>query len=422
MNIKDSPELPRKESDYNIVDCVKSISYIKLIVIVDIFVISCTFLRYGFPHLSDNKILGWMTSRFDLAVEMNFAIWWSSILLFLIGFLAYQNSLASENSTKKSWLGISMIFVGLSIDEIGSLHERIQYWSLLAPIGLLCVIVLSYSLLGLFRKREGRLPAVLISVAIFLFALTAFQEYLEQTLEWSSWAIGFRVTIEEGTELAGSLIGLIGVASYPSRKTKRKLADLLPTTSTIDGIRIFLLAFLVVHLFLSMAVFSWSHFTRWGNPVVWYPTVVYFILFLRYLNDPSGRSGEPLFVALSRSVIYLLFSAIIPYVFVSTRVLNLNDERWILDRSFLLSFLTFYYVLQFLCIAFNWKEIRRDKRIIMPTLLIVVGNAVSLTYYRNLVVVFVVVGLNSYLFFRLMVMNDTSVTTGEQATAIERGG
>ena len=400
------------ENKYSVISKISSFSFVKLIIGIDVFVILCTLIRRDFPQLLNSVFLGWIIPKFDLAAEMNFAAWWSSILLFLIGFLAYQQFLSEEEDTRKGWLGIAIIFMGLSIDEISSLHERIDHWLSLAPYALVCLIILTYSLRKLFRKKESRYAAILILAVFVIFSFVALQEYLEHIINWPTWALGLRTIFEEGTELLGSLIGLIGVVSYPNRNPMRQLKNLIPEASTIKRCNNSLFIFLVIHSFLSMTIFSWGNLKSSGNPFVWYPMIVYFSVFIFLLQKLLKGSTENYFLSLILSAIFLLCSALIPYVFSSSFVLSFSLKKSVFGASFLLSFYAFQF---FMCVLLLLN--RLDSQILARILviLIFIGNLIGLIYFSNLILVVIIIGFNSYIYYYLMTVIGLSIQSEVEA-------
>lgn len=403
----------RLENNYSAIDKVNSISFVKLILGIDVFILLCTLIRYNNLYSLDNVILKWIIPKFDLAVENTFAVWWSGILLFLIGFLAYQHYLLEKGDTKKAWLGISIIFMGLSIDEIASLHERIGglgVWYAYFPLALACFIVLSYSLQKLFFKNESRFTAILLSLAVVLFAFSAFQEYLEWTVNLPSWAFGPRLVFEEGTELVGSLVGLIGVVSYPNRKHMRQLKNLLPKASTIKRYKNLLFTLLVIHFFLSMTTFSWSYLKILGHPIVWYPMIVYFILFLYSLQKFLKESTNNFYLSLMLSAGFLFCSALIPYVFTSSFNWSLSSEKWIFDASFLISFYNLFHALQlFMCLCLFFSHLNSSILGRILVILVFINILIGLFFFHNLVLVFIIIGFNSYIYYYLIVRINFSI-------------
>ena len=68
----------------------------------------------------------------DLAVENNLAVWWSGMLLFIIGLHAYDGSARYRSTSRtrsRAWVVIASVLVFFSLDEIASVHERLADFS-----------------------------------------------------------------------------------------------------------------------------------------------------------------------------------------------------------------------------------------------------------------------------------------------------
>lgn len=188
----------------------------------------------------------------DLSSENVVAAWWSGMLLFLASLHAYDGAErmkarvreqgapggvpGSDTTTitaaARAWVVIAGILLFFSADEIGSIHERIGAlaWPLgqseFAVYGIVAVVLgglAIFALHRLWRVRDQRGSAVGLFFGFGLLASVAVQEYLEHTLEWSTLAEAFRVSVEEGTELVGILFILfvtmpntIGARCLPS--------------------------------------------------------------------------------------------------------------------------------------------------------------------------------------------------------------
>ena len=396
------------ENKYSFFNKISSLSFVKVIIGIDVFILSCTFIRHEFNESLNNAFLRGMLPKFDVAVEMNFAVWWSSILLFLIGYIAYEHFLSEEGDTKKAWLGISILFIGLSIDEMSSLHERILKFNqvsgdflILALIVLAFLVILLYSLKKLIWKKESRYSAILISLVFVLFFSVSLQEYLEFTVNWPDWMSGLRTIIEEGTELAGSLMGLIAVAVYPNRKTQRQLINLTPKDSTIKQSHYLLFTFLIIHFFLSFTIFSWNELDGWGHPIVWYPMIVYFIVFLFLAQKLLNGSPDNYYFSLILSAILLFCSALTPYVFTSSFKLSFSPEKSIFDGS-LTSLISFQTLQIFICVLLFLKHLNSSNLVRSMVVLCFVNTLLGLIFFRSLILVFIVIGFNSFIYYYLI--------------------
>lgn len=118
--------------------------------------------------VNDGQDYGW-TNLFDLDREMNFPTYYSSTMLFmcsvLLGFIASE-ARRSKRRDLLYWVGLSLIFLFLSVDEYSSLHERLivplqsalnvsgpLYFAWIIPYGIAMVVILL-----VFLKFWIRLP------------------------------------------------------------------------------------------------------------------------------------------------------------------------------------------------------------------------------------------------------------------------
>ncbi len=96
------------------------------IVAVDLVLVFITIIKHNLP----DSLWG-IYHHFDLGREMNMAAWWSGICLVALAFLAYELYSTNKDRTRVAWLILSLILFGLSLDEIGSLHERVESWKII---------------------------------------------------------------------------------------------------------------------------------------------------------------------------------------------------------------------------------------------------------------------------------------------------
>jgi hypothetical protein len=213
-------------------------------VLISLFLCGVTFLM---------PLLPGQFAYFNLRDENNFAALFSGIFLLVIALHAYDGwslNRISKPSVAYAWLALSLVLAALSLDEIGSLHERVTwlrsiisdgtfappselqsmprterrsaYWWSLVPFGMLLVGAIAYAVSALWRSIEDKKTVILIGVGFSLLASVALQEYIERTVDWSANRYlsiidsTFRPLLEEGTELLGMII-LLAVAMKNSR-------------------------------------------------------------------------------------------------------------------------------------------------------------------------------------------------------------
>lgn len=172
--------------------------------------------------------------QFHLATENVIAVWYSSMLLLSVAaaaVIAYaldrrQSHTGFERVVETGWLVIAGCFAVLSLDEIGSFHERLGMvaWGS-APTGWVYVLALPIGLVALFmaafawlRLRRARAAAAFFVAGLALFLSNPFLELIEMSQLHGGGSMRLHDTllvVEEGlTELGGTLCFLLGVILY----------------------------------------------------------------------------------------------------------------------------------------------------------------------------------------------------------------
>ncbi len=178
----------------------------------------------------------WVT----LGSEMTLGAWWSSGLLLLAGMVALALASTARDQGlpgRLAFLGLGVVLVALSLDEIASLHERYD-WSEIAiprllrlpPIALLIALTLAYALWQ-FWKHRGTYGSLwwlgLIAGFGAMGSIYAF-ELMEHELHWPESWLPARMAFEEGVELLGMgllLVALMRVRLSLSHGDERGQAD-----------------------------------------------------------------------------------------------------------------------------------------------------------------------------------------------------
>jgi hypothetical protein len=224
-------------------------------------------------------------AQFTFAEERNLATYWEGWCLLLIAVLAFQQFLQGDKTAprgNRSWLGLSVLAAGLSLDELGSIHEQatvlLESWGLagsvrsLVPLALPALFVLSITLRGMWTFKNRR-AFWLTSGAFVLFGSVAVQEYFEHAVVWPWWAAGIRVGIEEGTELVGVFLLLCGVMRARDSSRGVYVLDLAPRPETLIRLRpavalVTLATFVPLGMFTNLVVGAAHHR---GTPAAWLP-------------------------------------------------------------------------------------------------------------------------------------------------------
>ena len=179
--------------------------------------------------------IDYLLVQFHLATENVIASWYSSMLLLSVAsaaVIAYaldrrQAQAGLERLVESGWLLIAACFAVLSLDEIGSLHERVGMitrgtaratgwvYVLAVPIGAIGLLMAAFAWL---RLRRAPAAAAFFVTGIALFLSNPVMELIEMSLLHGGGSIRIHDTllvVEEGlAELGGTLCFLIGVLLY----------------------------------------------------------------------------------------------------------------------------------------------------------------------------------------------------------------
>jgi hypothetical protein len=191
--------------------------YLHVLGSVSLFVLAFPMAVWQLSFLPDS-VRDQARRLFSVGLENNIGAWWSGALLFLAGVHAldgyrrYRDQGISRLAI--AWLAVACVIIALSLDEIGSLHERVNRdlgWQALVPFGVVIIGSVTWASWQMWTNPMERKSLRLIAVAFGLFAATAFNEYLEHAIAWPASVRPWRAGFEEGIELVGMLL-LVAVA------------------------------------------------------------------------------------------------------------------------------------------------------------------------------------------------------------------
>lgn len=175
------------------------------------------------------------------APENVLAVWYASLQLLAVAALAIlcfvvdRRTDASARVLPYGWLGLAVVFFGFSLDELGSLHERIGSLGTAAQPGLGWTLLLVFltavgggavAFAGMHLRRH-RLPLALMALGVTLFATVPLQELAEGSMRaLAATTDGWRrpthyVLLEEGSELIATLCFLAATAAYAAARSPR---------------------------------------------------------------------------------------------------------------------------------------------------------------------------------------------------------
>ena len=274
-----------------------------------------------------NVLLERIFRQFDLGEEMNFAAWWSAMLLLAIALVCYEIYSAKQQQ-KLPWLLIAIAFTLLSMDELGSLHERIESWIILidrhiplplaqtidpyVPIIIVGGILLPLPLIILWKFSGTRTSAIWLTIGLVLLATISVQERMEGYFDWGSWG-GLRLGVEEGTELLGMCCCYWGVVLQRVFLLGDRTSRDIPNPQRIKGLQKLIFIGLIFHLGFSVFESVFWELEYSGRSLVWYPAAIFLVICLtaywQYKSIQPQSKGW--FVCGINS---LLASAITPYL------------------------------------------------------------------------------------------------------------
>lgn len=288
----------------------------------------------------------WLAGQFSLGLENVVAAWYASMLLLLVGLAAiacfaldirhYRSG--RTRAVSYGWLVFAVVFAGLSLDELGSLHEHmgalqwlqvvdLSGWTgpLLVPI---VAVALFMAVFAFVRVRRSPTALVLMFLGILLFLSVLAQEHLELSL-WKRPVPGSARNrppvlemLEEGTEIFGSLSFLAACVVYAwmllghvgSRRAQEKNVrefhlrlNIRRATRAMLGVGAVIIAGAVLFYFAYLPFVDVP--PQYGNPVYWFATTLTFLValgcFSLWLTTPGSTRTEQNF--LSHARIPLLF-------------------------------------------------------------------------------------------------------------------
>ncbi|MFN7140676.1 MAG: hypothetical protein ACK4UN_15175, partial [Limisphaerales bacterium] len=183
----------------------------------------------------ENVVASWYSSMFLLSISVVCLVCWFSDRAGQLRSPQDKEKKRSDSSPRRffslGWLCLAALFMGLSLDELGSVHERLGElfpvqrdgidlgWEhlLLIPILAVAGLMLGFAWLHL-RRRPATVALMILGTA--LFVSIPFQERFEQNA-WREtgkdvlWQRPMRyVLLEEGSELFGMLCFFAAAAMY----------------------------------------------------------------------------------------------------------------------------------------------------------------------------------------------------------------
>lgn len=241
-----------------------------------------------------------------LSFEMNYAVWWSGICLYLAS-LIYFRIAQLDTDKRMPWLILGAVALALFMDEVGSLHETVSEfagWLGLLPFGLILGAGFAWSIFKLIQIKGMRISAVLIFTGVFIFAAVAGLEYIEHNVESNYFYARLRLLVEESIELvAMGILVIAGLIAYRNSENCMQHSQSFQLSSIsgviseiiskpeimylLFGIQVTLVTLIVIPNF-SLFPFSSGE----GNLTVLYPVLLFLSLGLFCLHQQFLGNGN----------------------------------------------------------------------------------------------------------------------------------
>ena len=248
-----------------------------------------------------------------LATENVLAAWYSAMLLLAVGVAAllafWADSRQSRGVMRWGWLLVAAAFLTLSLDEIGSFHERVGMIRYLSPshdraMGWMFVLAIPIALVALFllgfawlHVRRAAGAFWWMAAGVVMFCANPIVEIAEMSLRHGPINDLLIVVEEGGLELFGIVCFLMGVLDYVRLTVGDRSTWTAEDRTVRVGVRI-LTALLGAGTFLSVKAVRLLPPADGGNPANWFPAAAFFLVSLAAILRRESRQRWMTVIAL----------------------------------------------------------------------------------------------------------------------------
>jgi len=319
--------------------------------------------------------------------------------LLLSAILAFEKSKTSTSS----WIIIAGVLACLSLDEIGSIHERVgifKGWSGVLPFAFIFSGLVIYALINIAKHPKDKFSALYIIIGFTLFATVALQEFIEHKFTWAPWIKGLRVGVEEGTELLGIYFILLAVVKKSSPELNKSCELILPEKNTYARLKIIFLLALAIHVIGCFVMIHYLDPFNRGNPMNWYPVCMLFCAFLVCLrNGIENKLLNKIWYTISA---LCLFSSIA--IMSNLVIMLIPNLGKIINNGYLQEhFIIVYIVLLTVICLVHFKTPLKFNHAHKAGIVVITG-LIILTIYTELdLLKYIIIGIISYLVLMTMV-------------------
>ncbi len=205
---------------------------IKVLVIIVLCLVAANafFILFSGEFIKFPRSVGFIVKQLDLAIEGNFATWFSSILLLLNSLYAYEqarHTWSLNRPVARTCIILSIGFLFLSIDDIIMFHERLEGFTrkLITDFGIsggpdmhigylfggILGIILIILVTGSYFRAIKRENYLFLICSIAFVIIAGLSEFVYDHWSWFAPNYSFRIEVffEEGSEFGAILSFLI---------------------------------------------------------------------------------------------------------------------------------------------------------------------------------------------------------------------
>jgi hypothetical protein len=211
-----------------------------------LFIVFLLIATHFFP-----ENLSWTVhNRFNLDGEANLPTWFSTVLLFSVSVSSLivhclRNKIANyDHAWRFFWFFFAAVYCFLSIDEAALLHEIIDQstslkWIFLyAPFFGIFFFICSYYLLVIYKGDKKSRNSILGGLIIYVFGALVSESISYLLYPLPSWYQQVEFVLEEGFELVGTIIVLVGILQELNRLYTLQLLRIYKNESLKSGVKL----------------------------------------------------------------------------------------------------------------------------------------------------------------------------------------
>lgn len=206
---------------------------LRIFLTIVFFLLVMNIIDIIYTHYLDHDMF--FRNKWTFDGERNFPAYYSSFTLLFSSLLLFIIALSKKNQHNEYfyWLGLSAIFLYLSLDELLRIHENLSplaekflsespYIGWWVPVGIILLPLSLIYLRFVFNLQKRTRYLFIISGLIFILGAVGFEILGSIALETNGRDITYAIlyTIEELLEMLGIVIFIYALVSYMSKYLK----------------------------------------------------------------------------------------------------------------------------------------------------------------------------------------------------------